>query len=95
MKALGFTALRCGIVVWWSSFHFWGEEIKAVVAFKPGQSAAAQEIIDYCEERLAAYKYPRSVEIRDTLPKTATGKILKRTEVASSRQQAVSSRQWG
>jgi long-chain acyl-CoA synthetase len=55
-----------------------GEEIKAVVAFKPGQSAAGQEIIDYCKERLAAYKYPRSVEIRDTLPKTATGKILKR-----------------
>jgi long-chain acyl-CoA synthetase len=55
-----------------------GEEIKAVVAFKPGQSADAQEIIDYCKERLAAYKYPRSVEIRDTLPKTATGKILKR-----------------
>ena len=55
-----------------------GEEIKAVVAMKPGQSAAEQEIIDYCKERLAAYKYPRSVEIRDTLPKTATGKILKR-----------------
>ena len=55
-----------------------GEEIKAVVAFKPGQDAAAQAIIDYCKERLAAYKYPRSIEIRDTLPKTATGKILKR-----------------
>jgi long-chain acyl-CoA synthetase len=55
-----------------------GEEVKAVVAFKPGQSATEQEIIDYCKERLAAYKYPRSVEIRDTLPKTATGKILKR-----------------
>ncbi|HJZ49771.1 MAG TPA: long-chain fatty acid--CoA ligase [Roseiflexaceae bacterium] len=55
-----------------------GEEIKAVVAFKPGQSAEAQAIIDYCKERLAAYKYPRSVEIRETLPKTATGKILKR-----------------
>ena len=55
-----------------------GEEIKAVVAFKPGQSTAAQEIIDYCKDRLAAYKYPRSIEVRDTLPKTATGKILKR-----------------
>jgi long-chain acyl-CoA synthetase len=55
-----------------------GEEIKAVVAFKPGHIAAEQEIIDYCKERLAAYKYPRSVEMRDTLPKTATGKILKR-----------------
>lgn len=55
-----------------------GEEIKAVVAFKPGQSATEQELIDYCKERLAAYKYPRIVEIRDSLPKTATGKILKR-----------------
>lgn len=55
-----------------------GEEIKAVVAFKPGQSASEQELIDYCKDRLAAYKYPRSVEIRDSLPKTATGKILKR-----------------
>ncbi len=55
-----------------------GEEIKAVVALKPGQSAGDQELIDYCKERLAAYKYPRSVEFRDTLPKTATGKILKR-----------------
>ena len=43
---------------------------------KPGQSAAEQEIIDYCKER--CYYVPRSVEIRDTLPKTATGKILKR-----------------
>jgi long-chain acyl-CoA synthetase len=55
-----------------------GEEVKAVVAFKPGQSTTEPEIIAYCKERLAAYKYPRSVEIRDTLPKTATGKILKR-----------------
>ena len=55
-----------------------GEEIKAVISLKPGQSAAEQEIINYCKERLAAYKYPRSVEVLDTLPKTATGKILKR-----------------
>lgn len=55
-----------------------GEEIKAVVAFRPGQSATEQEIIGYCRERLASYKTPRNVEIRDTLPKTATGKLLKR-----------------
>jgi len=55
-----------------------GEEIKAVVALKPGQSVAEQDLIDYCKERLAAYKYPRSVEVREGLPKTATGKILKR-----------------
>lgn len=55
-----------------------GEEIKAVVSCKPGQSVTEQEVIDYCKEQLAAYKYPRSVEVRETLPKTATGKILKR-----------------
>jgi len=55
-----------------------GEEVKAVVAFKPGQTATAEEIIAYCKEHLAAYKYPRLVEIRDALPKGPTGKILKR-----------------
>jgi long-chain acyl-CoA synthetase len=55
-----------------------GEEVKAVVAFKPGQSASEHDLIAYCKERLAAYKYPRMIEVRDTLPKTATGKILKR-----------------
>jgi long-chain acyl-CoA synthetase len=55
-----------------------GEEIKAVVAFKAGQSATPEQIIAYCKERLAAYKYPRIIEVRETLPKTATGKILKR-----------------
>ena len=55
-----------------------GEEVRAVVSLKPGQSASEQEIVEYCKERLAAYKYPRTVEIRAALPKTATGKILKR-----------------
>ncbi len=55
-----------------------GEEIQAVVALKPGQAAAEQELIAYCKERLANYKYPRSVLFRESLPKTATGKILKR-----------------
>jgi long-chain acyl-CoA synthetase len=55
-----------------------GEEVKAVVALKAGQTVTADEIMAYCKERLAAFKYPRSVEFRDSLPKTATGKILKR-----------------
>ncbi len=55
-----------------------GEEVKAFLALKPGQTATTEEIIVYCKEKLAAYKYPRSVEFRDALPKTATGKILKR-----------------
>ena len=55
-----------------------GEEVRAVVSLKPDQQASEDEIIAFCKEQLAAYKYPRSVEFRDTLPKTATGKILKR-----------------
>jgi long-chain acyl-CoA synthetase len=55
-----------------------GEEVKAVIALKPGQKATAEDIMAYCKEKLAAYKYPRFIEFRDTLPKTATGKILKR-----------------
>jgi long-chain acyl-CoA synthetase len=55
-----------------------GEEVKAIVALAPGQSADAQHIIAFCKERLSAYKYPRIVEFLDTLPKGPTGKILKR-----------------
>lgn len=55
-----------------------GEEIKAVVAFKSGRTATEEELIAYCKEKIAAYKYPRLVEIVDALPKGPTGKILKR-----------------
>jgi long-chain acyl-CoA synthetase len=55
-----------------------GEEIKAVVAFKPGATAAPDELIAHCKRHLAAYKYPRVVEVIDALPKGPTGKILKR-----------------
>ncbi|MBX3268991.1 MAG: long-chain fatty acid--CoA ligase [Sandaracinaceae bacterium] len=55
-----------------------GEEVKAVVAFKAGKSASADEIVSYCKEKLAAYKYPRVVEVMEALPKGPTGKILKR-----------------
>ena len=55
-----------------------GEEVKAVVALAPGSSATADELKAFCKERLAAYKYPRMVEILEALPKGPTGKILKR-----------------
>jgi len=55
-----------------------GEEVKAVVALAPGATASEAELIAFCKERLAAYKYPRSVEIIPELPKGSTGKILKR-----------------
>ncbi len=55
-----------------------GEEVKAVLALKPGHAVTAEEIIAYCREKLAAYKYPRIVEFTEALPKGPTGKILKR-----------------
>jgi long-chain acyl-CoA synthetase len=55
-----------------------GEEVCAVVALKSGESLDESAVIAYCKERLAAYKYPRTVQFRDELPKNATGKILKK-----------------
>jgi long-chain acyl-CoA synthetase len=55
-----------------------GEEVKAVVALKQGQSATEEELIAWTKERVAAYKYPRSVQFVETLPKGPTGKILKK-----------------
>ncbi len=55
-----------------------GEEVKAVIAFRPGMSATAEQIVQHCKTLVAAYKYPRIVTILDSLPKGPTGKILKR-----------------
>ena len=55
-----------------------GEEVVAVLVLKPGAQADPDDIIAYCRERLAAYKYPREVIIVADLPKGPTGKILKR-----------------
>ena len=54
-----------------------GEEVMAVVTLRPGASLTAPELIAYCKERIAAYKYPRVIEFRDELPKNAMGKIMK------------------
>jgi len=55
-----------------------GEIVRACVAFKPGTSATVEELIAFCRTGLTDYKVPRSVEIRDTLPMSAVGKILYR-----------------
>ena len=55
-----------------------GEIVKACIALKPGCSVTADEIIAYCREGLTEYKVPRVVEIRETLPMSAVGKILYR-----------------
>ncbi|NLU69016.1 AMP-binding protein [Streptomyces sp. HNM0574] len=55
-----------------------GESVKAYVSLRPEGTADGAELIDWCRERLAAYKYPRAVDILPELPKTASGKILRR-----------------
>ncbi|MGW0671243.1 AMP-binding protein [Streptomyces sp. NPDC002746] len=55
-----------------------GETVRAYVSLRPGSSVEPDELGAYCKERLAAYKYPREVEILAELPKTASGKILRR-----------------
>jgi long-chain acyl-CoA synthetase len=55
-----------------------GETIKAVISLKPGHETTAEAIKAFARERMAAYKYPRFVEIVDELPKTTSGKIMRR-----------------
>jgi long-chain acyl-CoA synthetase len=55
-----------------------GETVKAFVSLKAGAAVTSEELIAYGRETMAAYKYPRMVEIVDELPKTLTGKILRR-----------------
>jgi long-chain acyl-CoA synthetase len=55
-----------------------GETVKAFVSLKSGATTTPDELIEFCKAQMAAYKYPRSVEIVDELPKTVTGKILRR-----------------
>ncbi|MFF1258154.1 class I adenylate-forming enzyme family protein [Streptomyces sp. NPDC058321] len=55
-----------------------GESVRAYVSLRPGASVGPDDLSAYCKERLAAYKYPREVEILPELPKTTSGKILRR-----------------
>jgi long-chain acyl-CoA synthetase len=58
------------------SYH--GEVVKAAVALKDGATATADDLVAHCKTSLAPYKVPKQVEIRDTLPMSAVGKILYR-----------------
>jgi long-chain acyl-CoA synthetase len=55
-----------------------GEEVKAVVIRRPGAVMTEADLLEWCREQMAAFKYPRFIEFRDALPLSATGKILKR-----------------
>jgi fatty-acyl-CoA synthase len=55
----------------------WGETIKALVVLAPGEKVDEAELIGHCKARLAGYKAPTSVEFREQIPRTATGKVQK------------------
>ena len=55
-----------------------GETVKSFIILKPGKTAGEEEIIAYCRQHLAAYKVPRIIEIRESLPKSAMGKLLRK-----------------
>ena len=55
----------------------WGETIKALVVVRPGETRTEADLIAHCRDRLAHFKAPTSVEFRDALDRTATGKLQK------------------
>lgn len=57
---------------------YWVEKVCAAIVLKSGEKVSSEEITDFCKKQLAGYKTPKRVEFMDTLPKTASGKILKR-----------------
>jgi len=56
----------------------YGEEVKAFVVLKTAGSASGEELIDFCKKHLPTYKRPKSIQLMDSLPKSAVGKILRR-----------------
>jgi acyl-CoA synthetase (AMP-forming)/AMP-acid ligase II len=56
----------------------WGEEVKAIIVPRQGMTVTPEEIVEYCQDKMAGYKRPKSAEVWEELPKNPSGKILKR-----------------
>ncbi|MDT7613396.1 MAG: long-chain acyl-CoA synthetase [Pseudonocardiales bacterium] len=65
-----------------------GESVKAFVSLRPGKTVSEADLIAFTKERMAAYKYPRQIEFLDEIPKTVTGKLLRRELRGREQQQA-------
>ncbi len=70
------TILECAVVG--VPDEKWGEAVKGIVVLKPGQKATEKEIIQFCKDRMAHYKAPKSIEFINALPRTGSGKIHKK-----------------
>jgi long-chain acyl-CoA synthetase len=64
--------------------QLYGEEVKSFVVLREAETASPDELIDFCRERLADFKCPKTIEILDDIPKGPTGKLLKRELAARS-----------
>ncbi|MBI9093150.1 MAG: AMP-binding protein [Desulfobacterium sp.] len=67
--------LECGVIAMVE--EKWGEVPQAIIALKPGATATEQDLKDFCRERIARFKAPKSIKFVSELPKTGFGKILK------------------
>jgi fatty-acyl-CoA synthase len=56
----------------------WGEAVKAIIVVKPGESLSEEELIEWCQGKIGRFKIPKAVVFTDAIPRTPTGKILKR-----------------
>lgn len=56
----------------------WGEAVKAIVVLRPGMTATAEEIMEFCRGKVGGFERPRSVDFLEALPRTPSGKVLKR-----------------
>lgn len=56
----------------------WGSQPRAIIVLKEGKTATAEEIIDFCRDKLSGFKRPRSVVFIDELPRTSTGKVQRK-----------------
>jgi long-chain acyl-CoA synthetase len=65
-----------------------GETVWAYVSLRPGSEAAPDDLVEFCRAQMAAYKYPRRIQVLPELPKTPTGKLLRRELRDSARDSA-------
>jgi len=56
----------------------WGEAVKAIIALKQGERLTERELVEWCQGRIGKFKIPKQVVFTDSIPRTPTGKILKR-----------------
>ena len=70
----GFEACCIGI-----SDQYRGESLKAYIVVKSGEHLTEEDIVSFCKDKMVAYKVPKEVEFIDELPKSAIGKVLRRT----------------